>query len=54
LRDVEADLFDWARLDCGAMVEAVSARAPEKPFYWIGHSLGGQIFPFVPHRERIA
>jgi predicted alpha/beta hydrolase len=54
LRGFQADLFDWARLDCGAMVEALSARLPGKPFYWIGHSLGGQILPFVPGRERIA
>jgi predicted alpha/beta hydrolase len=54
LRGFRADLFDWARLDCAAMVEALSARAPGEPFFWIGHSLGGQILPFVPNRERIA
>ncbi|HLQ24329.1 MAG TPA: alpha/beta fold hydrolase [Acidiferrobacterales bacterium] len=54
LRGFKADIFDWAQLDCGAMVEATSMRAPGKPFYWIGHSLGGQILPFVPNRDRIA
>lgn len=54
LRGFKADLFDWARLDCAAMVDAITARAPEIPFFWIGHSLGGQILPFVPNRERIA
>jgi len=54
LRGFKADIFDWAQLDCGAMVEATSMRAPGKPFYWIGHSLGGQILPFVPNRDRIS
>jgi predicted alpha/beta hydrolase len=31
-----------------------SPRAPGVPLYWIGHSLGGQILPFVPNRERLA
>jgi predicted alpha/beta hydrolase len=25
-----------------------------RPLYWIGHSLGGQILPFVPNRDRVA
>jgi len=54
LRGFKADIFDWARLDCAAMVDALSKRTPGKPLYWIGHSLGGQILPFVPNRERIA
>mgnify|MGYP003477633532 CR=1 FL=1 len=32
--------FDWARLDCAAMIDALP-----RPLYWIGHSLGGQILP---------
>jgi len=54
LRGFDADILDWARLDCGAMVDAISARAPGKPLYWIGHSLGGQILPMVPNRDRIS
>lgn len=53
LRGFRADVLDWARLDCTAMVEAVSERCPGKPLYWIGHSLGGQILAFVPNRERL-
>lgn len=68
LRDTKADIFDWAR-DCGAVLEALRARAigdaaalavsqgtgapAPTPITWIGHSLGGQIVPFVPGRERI-
>ena len=54
LRGFEADIFDWARLDCAAMVDALAARAPGMPLYWIGHSLGGQILALVPNRERVA
>jgi predicted alpha/beta hydrolase len=50
LRGFDADIVGWAQLDCTAMVETLSARAPAKPVYWIGHSLGGQIFPFVANR----
>jgi predicted alpha/beta hydrolase len=53
LRGFRADILDWARLDCGAMIQAVSAEAAGKPLYWIGHSLGGQILPFVPHLDRV-
>jgi len=49
LRGFKADIFDWARLDCAAMIDAL----PERPLYWIGHSLGGQILPLVPNRESL-
>ncbi len=54
LRGFQASLFDWAELDCAAMVEALAARAGDVPLYWVGHSLGGQILALVPNRERIA
>lgn len=54
LRGFKADVLDWAQLDCAALIEAVTARAPGKPLVWIGHSLGGQIVPMVPNRARIA
>lgn len=54
LRGFKADILDWARLDCAAMIEAVSEMAPGRPLYWVGHSLGGQILPFVPNRDRVS
>lgn len=54
LRGFEADVLTWAERDCAAMIEAIAARAPGAPLVWIGHSLGGQIVPMVPNRERIA
>lgn len=54
LRKVSTDILDWARRDCAAMIDAVAARAPGRPLCWIGHSLGGQILPFVPNRARVS
>jgi predicted alpha/beta hydrolase len=54
LRGFKADLFDWARFDCAAMVDETARRAPGAPLYWIGHSLGGQILALVPNRDRVA
>jgi len=54
LRGFKADIFDWARLDCAAMIDALAQEAPDRPLYWIGHSLGGQILGLVPNRDRIA
>jgi len=54
LRGFHADILSWAQLDCAAMLEALLVRAPDRPLYWIGHSLGGQILPFVPNHDRLA
>ncbi|SDI71601.1 Predicted alpha/beta hydrolase [Pseudomonas delhiensis] len=53
LRQVKANVVDWGRHDCSAVLAAVAEAAGEKPLYWIGHSLGGQILPFVDGRARI-
>lgn len=49
LRGFKADIFDWARLDCAAMIDALA----ERPLYWVGHSLGGQILALVPNQESV-
>jgi len=54
LRGFKADILDWARLDCASMIELLGNENPGIPLYWIGHSLGGQIFALVPNRERVA
>jgi predicted alpha/beta hydrolase len=54
LRGFDADILAWARLDCAAMIDALAAAAPGARLYWIGHSLGGQIIPFVPNHARMA
>jgi predicted alpha/beta hydrolase len=49
LREERADVLDWARLDAAAALEALAAEAAGLPLTWVGHSLGGQILPFVDH-----
>ncbi len=49
LRGFKASIFDWARLDCAAMIDAL----PGQPLYWIGHSLGGQILALVPNQASV-
>ena len=49
LRGFRADILDWARLDCAAMLDAI----PEQPLYWVGHSLGGQILGLVPNKQLV-
>jgi hypothetical protein len=46
----EADIFDWARLDCAAMLDALARLG--RSIYWIGHSVGAQILPLVPNGGR--
>ena len=54
LRELKVNIVDWAQFDCHAMVNAISTEAPDRPLYWLGHSLGGQILGFVPNRDRVA
>lgn len=53
LRSLDVDVIDWGRHDCSAMLDTVVVAAGELPVFWIGHSLGGQILPFVRGSERI-
>jgi predicted alpha/beta hydrolase len=49
LREERADVLDWARLDAAAALDALAGVAPGLPLSWVGHSLGGQVLPFVDH-----
>ncbi|MBX3229915.1 MAG: alpha/beta fold hydrolase [Labilithrix sp.] len=51
LADLDADIVrDWAERDTAAALDALAERAGGLPITWLGHSLGGQIVPFVPNR----
>lgn len=54
LRGLDADLILWARRDATAALRHLQDLAPELPVTWIGHSLGGQIVPFVPDHPSLA
>ena len=52
LREVEADLFDWAR-DYEAVIDAAKAALPDEPLYLLGHSLGAQLPGFLQRPEQV-
>ena len=53
LRELDADLFDWAD-DTDAAIEHLLAQAPGLPLLVVGHSLGAQLAGMLRHRDRIA
>ena len=48
LRSEPADVDRWIA-DAGAVLTAVTDGAEGRPVTWVGHSLGGQIVPFIDH-----
>ena len=54
LRDVDADIVAWGELDVAAALRWLEIRASGVPITWLGHSLGGQIVPFVQDRRSVA
>ncbi|WP_340677034.1 alpha/beta fold hydrolase [Paraglaciecola sp.] len=58
LGDYELDILSWATQDCSAVLAKVITQAKEQqqdlPIYWIGHSLGGQIFPLINQIEQVS
>ena len=53
LAHLRADLIDWAR-DTDTALLALATRAPARPIYLVGHSLGAQLPGLLAHRERLA
>jgi predicted alpha/beta hydrolase len=53
LRGFATDIFEWARLDATAVLEELARRVATAAICWIGHSLGGQIFPLLGNRDRV-
>lgn len=53
LRDLQLNVLDWAKQDCDAVIEMAQRRIPNKPLYWVGHSLGGQMLGLIPNPQRI-
>lgn len=53
LKGFSATIRDWAAYDCAAVIDAAARRFPELPLFWIGHSVGAQVFGLVPNRDRV-
>ena len=52
MREVKADLFDWAR-DYEAVITAAKAALPSRPLYLLGHSLGAQLPGLLQKPEQV-
>jgi predicted alpha/beta hydrolase len=48
VRRVRARLHEWGERDLAAVLAHAEARFPELPLFFIGHSVGGQLFGLVP------
>ena len=48
VRRVKAKLHDWGELDLAAVLAHAEARFPELPSFFLGHSVGGQLFGLAP------
>ncbi len=53
LKGFQADILDWATKDCAALVAHLDAQHPTLPMYWLGHSVGAQLFGLLPNRDRV-
>ncbi|MBK0394534.1 alpha/beta fold hydrolase [Ramlibacter algicola] len=53
MRDVDADLFDWAR-DYEAVIDHAHAALPQAPLHLIGHSLGAQLPGLLRNQHKVA
>lgn len=47
LKEYQCNILDWATADYSAALQFVLDKNSNSPIYWLGHSLGGQIFPLV-------
>lgn len=48
VRSSRAKLHEWGELDLAAVLAHAEARFPELPLFFLGHSVGGQLFGLVP------
>ncbi len=53
VRQEKGNLMDWARQDASAALNDALSRKGSGKLIWIGHSLGGQIVPFVQNHQAI-
>ena len=53
LKQYQCTILDWATQDYSAALQFVLDQDSTSPIYWIGHSLGGQLFPLVENIEQV-
>ncbi|MFT2091464.1 alpha/beta fold hydrolase [Paraglaciecola sp. 2405UD69-4] len=58
LKHYQCDIIDWAQQDYSAALDFTLKQTEDTveaklPVYWVGHSLGGQIFPLVENIQDV-
>ncbi|WP_162628074.1 alpha/beta hydrolase family protein [Arcticibacterium luteifluviistationis] len=53
LKNCEYDLLDWGKKDMAAGISFLKNRYPDLPLFFISHSVGGQLIPFVPNIDEV-
>jgi predicted alpha/beta hydrolase len=53
LRACHVDILDWAHGETATMLAALKQRAPDRPLFVVGHSLGAQLVGMIPNRQLI-
>lgn len=59
LKYYDCDIIDWAQQDYSAALnfalkQPIDSTEIKPPVFWIGHSLGGQVFPLVENIELVS
>jgi len=54
LKDYQCNILDWVTQDYSAALQFVLNNDSTSPIYWLGHSLGGQVFPLVHNIEQVS
>lgn len=53
LKEYRCNILDWATDEYSAALQFVLDTDSSSPIYWLGNSLGGQIFPLVDNIEQV-
>lgn len=54
LKHYQCNILDWAKYDYSAALSYIVEQPMTGPIYWLGHSLGGQVFPLVEQIDKVA
>jgi len=54
IRQSDVTLTHWAKFDCKIIIDITQQKINNKPLYWVGHSLGGQLVGMVPNIDKVS
>lgn len=54
LKNCSYDLLDWGRKDMATGISFLKNKYPNLPLFFVSHSVGGQLIPFVPNIDEVS